>query len=330
MKFINPKVEYWEQPKGKEGVWSQIARATRVCYQSTPRNNGETDEDFVNRVILTPSRKYQKPNTDGTHINDWTYDFERQHGAMLEHGTVYLMFTFIPSIPVDVYTQLAIQFYRSNKYSIIKQIDNTHLLVTTNMRVLLENDRFDDFSRFCEPSEHERRFTFSITTDIGVTREGNRHRVNSIAEESTRYNAYNKGKYGNEITYISPAWLPQTGCVHDLNDYASWNNLTDYAKDIVDGTYKTEWDELDYYIFGLESAEFAYMGLRQVGWTAEKARQVLNLNTKTQVVYTASESDWRHFIHLRANNVSGHVHPNMAVVGELLKKEIEKNQLFSL
>ena len=54
MKIVEPSVEYWQQGAGMEGVWNQIAKATRVCYQSKPRE-GESSEDFVKRIILKPA-----------------------------------------------------------------------------------------------------------------------------------------------------------------------------------------------------------------------------------------------------------------------------------
>ena len=44
MKFVEPNVEYWPQGEGMKGVWDQIARATRVSYQSSVRE-GENSEE---------------------------------------------------------------------------------------------------------------------------------------------------------------------------------------------------------------------------------------------------------------------------------------------
>ena len=41
MKIVEPKVELWKQEPTLKGAWRQIARATRVCYQSKPRRGGE-------------------------------------------------------------------------------------------------------------------------------------------------------------------------------------------------------------------------------------------------------------------------------------------------
>lgn len=52
MRLVNQSVEQWHCGYTLPEIWSHIARCARVCYQSEPRNNGETDEEFVKRVIL--------------------------------------------------------------------------------------------------------------------------------------------------------------------------------------------------------------------------------------------------------------------------------------
>ena len=61
------------------------------------------------------------------------------------------------------------------------------VLITTNLRVLVENNWLDDLKYICEPTEyHEKRYTVHFTADAGVMREFFRHRVFSLAQESTR------------------------------------------------------------------------------------------------------------------------------------------------
>ena len=68
------------------------------------------------------------------------------------------------------------------------------------------------------------------------------------------------------------------------------------------------------------AAEFAYLGLKENNVPNDIARQVLNLNTRSQSVYTAFDDDWQHFIKLRADNVSGKVHPNMKIIADKIKE----------
>ena len=60
MELITPKVEIWEQGDGLANLWKHIAICTRVCYQSTPKNNGESDEEFVKRVETKINEDYEE------------------------------------------------------------------------------------------------------------------------------------------------------------------------------------------------------------------------------------------------------------------------------
>lgn len=63
----------------------------------------------------------------------------------------------------------------------------------------------DDLNFLCDPTEyHIKRYTVKFVTSIGICRDFLRHRKMSFLNESTRYCAYNKGKFNSEITYIIP------------------------------------------------------------------------------------------------------------------------------
>lgn len=273
MKIVEPQVELWKQEPTLEGAWRQIARATRVCYQSKPRE-GESDKAFVNRVILKPATR-----------EDGSIDFDKCHGAMLEHGTIYL------TIPKTSFVTRTIHYIHNNYSRVLFGTlfhDNNNNYVTTNMRVILENKWQDDLRFISAPDLHIGRTTFSVITDIGVTREMNRHRTFSIAEQSTRYCDFNKDKFGNDIMFIQPNWLGSEVANKEL-------------------------------IKAYTNAELYYKALRKLGYKPEQARQVLPLGIKTQAVYTAFADDWKHFLKLRADNISGKVHPNMQLVAKKIQ-----------
>ena len=290
MKIIEPSVEYWQQGADMEGVWNQIAKATRVCYQSKPRE-GESSEDFVKRIILKPA--LIEGNLDD--LEHCKFDFDKMHGAMLEHGTVYI--TVPPYIADDKISAKAFAILIINKYSKVNTINNWDY-ITTNLRVLFEENILNCLKYITEPTEHHiKRYTFSVITDIGVTREFNRHRTFSVAEQSTRYCDLTKDKFGGELTFIKPAWRQK-----DKNGFIlSFDNYDAFFAD----------------------CEQTYKQLRQQGWRPEQARQVLPLGLKTQAVYTAFSDDWEHFIRLRADNVSGKAHPNIQLVAKKIKNIYE-------
>lgn len=170
MRLIKPTLEIKEQESGLNGIHKQIEWAGRHCYQSQDKITKDSAKGFVDRMIKSG------------------------HGAMLEHGTVYLYVEYTsPFADKDYMLHSGINYkYSKNKYSKVnhKSIDNykTECYITTNLRVLVENDWMDDLQYLCEPTEfHEKRVTVKFTTGIDITREYNRHRVNSMAESSTRY-----------------------------------------------------------------------------------------------------------------------------------------------
>ena len=301
MKLIKPKAELLLQQPGLEGVYKQIELAGRTCYKSTDKITEDSAKPFVDRMINS------------------------KHTAMLEHGTVYLT---IPgeSEPdefgrVDCSPRYKGEYSR-NKYSKVnykywsqepigiqkefcKSIPRSTIYITTNLRVLVENDWLDDLKYICEPTEyHEKRYTFRLTTSIGVTRELNRHRVNSIAEQSTRYCNYSKDKFGNEVTFCLPSWVSST-------EYTEMNS-----------------DERIFFR-SCEHAEFDYLRLISKGWQPQQAREVLPLCTATEIIHTAFVSDWKHFFDLRYFGKTGAPHPNMVELTGLMAKEADKHGIWN-
>lgn len=322
MKIIEPSIEYWPQEAGMEGVWNQIARATRVCYQSKPRE-GESSGDFVKRIILKPALIEGNLND----LEHCKFDFDKMHGAMLEHGTVYI--TVPPYIADDKISAKAFTILITNKYSKVNTVNNWDY-ITNNLRVLFEENILDCLKYITEPTEHHaKRYTFSVITDIGVTREMNRHRTFSITEQSTRYCDLTRNRFGDCLNFPVPSWINKNlletsevdNCLlsdmsNDLNS-ATTENINNF--NIKEANGIDNWDDIDFYIYANIVAQYCYKALRNKGWRPEQARQVLPLGLKTQAVYTAFSDDWYHFLKLRADNVSGKAHPNIQLVAKKIK-----------
>ncbi|MBO7692984.1 MAG: FAD-dependent thymidylate synthase [Acholeplasmatales bacterium] len=331
MELIRPSFEIWEQKYDNpvEDMYKHIARCTRVCYQSEKKDNKETDEDFVKRVIL---RK-----------EPWSS--EANHLSVLENGTVYLYLEVNPENAFksfnypsalftahynwsDVVGHIAAK-YRTNNYSkaitIItkdnKAVRRTY--ITTNFRVIIENNWLDDIQFICAPTVyHIKRITVSFITNIGVSREFNRHRVDSIAEESTRYCNYNKRNDG-QLKIGLPAWFLDEEHLPYLEGH-TYDTVGDYAQGILsqeDNEIVNTWCDMDFYLCSITFSQWCYNMLIAKGWTAQMAREVLPLATKSQLIHTAFEDDWKHFFKLRSEGVSGAPHPNAKLVADKLLKE---------
>lgn len=287
MKLIKPSFEIWEQPSGLEGVYKQIERAGRICYKSEDKITEDSAKSFVDRMIKSG------------------------HGAMSEHGTVYLkVFNVIENSEL-------IDKYKSNKYSVVKEgteVYNCHgdilygscKCITTNYRVLVENGWLDDLKYICKPTEfHEKRITVHFVCDRGVSHEFVRHRVMSFAQESTRYCNYSKDKFGNELTFIQPCWLDD----ERLKLYGPYHTV------IRDKSLES------IFIASLNNAEKDYIDLIDLGWKPQEARAVLPNSLKTELVVTGFVFDWNHFFDLRARGTTGAPHPQAKELAEPLMKE---------
>ena len=267
MKLIKQSFEILDQQCGLEGIYKQIEIAGRTCYKSEDKITEDSAKEFVDRMIKSG------------------------HGAMLEHGTVYLAIPISEWRCTDDYRDSYISNPYSNVNDSLVDWENNEgtVYITTNLRVLVENGWLDDLQYICEPIEyHEKRITVKFTTDQGILREFTRHRVFSFAVESTRYCNYTKDKFSNEITFIQPNWISD----EDVKDYhINYNYFIDQDNNHITAVNR--------FMSALKNAEYFYMELIKLGWKPQQARNILPLATKCDMVMTGFVSDWKHFFELR-------------------------------
>ena len=344
MKIIKPKFEILEQQYNKEtlleDMFKHIEICGRTCYKSEDKITDTSYEKFVKMLE------------------------EAEHGAMLEHGTVYL--TIPLGTPIDdpqyMWKFDIVKFFMSNKYSKVKEktinknVDveikgyglrtqaSAHFyFITTNWRVIFENrdkllpkyflNQFNIKTEslkdsvlewITEPTEeHEKRYTVRFTYHLAVARDINRHRVQSIGEESTRYCNYSKDKFGNELNIIEPVFFSDLAKKR-INSENQWS-LKTMCRLIAQGR-ENEMDDIDMWRFVNLACEFGYKyNVDVFKWTPQKASLMLPLNTKTESIHTAFASDWIHFFNLRALGTTGAPRPSAKEVAwPLMIKFIEK------
>ena len=179
MEFLVAGFEIIEQEPGLEGMYKAAELPGRICYGSQDKMAPGTAEKFCNGLMKS------------------------NHGAPLEHGTVYLFADFYEDKGGSPLSK-----YKNNKYSKYTWNDNG-TYVTTNLRVLFENGWMDDLKYWCEPTEfHEKRYQVRFQVDRFTGEEFLRHRVASFNRESTRYVLFTKEKFGGgSIKYIVPVWM---------------------------------------------------------------------------------------------------------------------------
>lgn len=293
MRIVNPSFEIWRQQPGIDGVYRQIERVGRVCYKSEDHQTADSARPFVERMI------------------------KNEHYAMLEHGTVCLC------VPVAETTKRKLH----NRFS-RSAVEGDKAYITTNLRVLAENGWLGDLRYLCEPTPwHEPRVTVHFTTQIAITREFNRHRADSMAEQSTRYCNYSKAKFGNEIAVCLPGWVKDEAVGTEWEQRLaagridlSGAEMAELSRKVAGGTATA----LDNWVFANLAAERAYLNLIGTGRKPQEARVALPLDTATELVHTAFVSDWRHFFDLRALGTTGAPHPDAKALAQPLYEEFRR------
>lgn len=286
MRLIRSSFEILPQAPGLEGIYKQIEIGARNCYKS---------EDKIAEGSAEKMVEFLK---------------NRGHYSPLEHGTVYLVIPFkYASAP---HTADHAYEYITNKYSKVNVADCA-LYITTNFRVLVENNWLDDLKYLCEPTEyHEKRMSVMITCAIGISREFNRHRTISPSEQSTRYCNYSKDKFNGEVTYVIPQWASNI-TPESVN---GWDNK---QSDMPECTLSEK-----VFLSILANDEAVYLQLIEQGKKPQEARDVLPLATATTVMYTGFVSDWKHFFELRT---SAGAHPDARAIAIPLEEKFNELNL---
>ena len=268
MKLINQSYEICKtHGYTLQDVYKDIERAARISYKSEDKITDDSAEKMVQRLI---SMKHYSP---------------------LEFGTIYLKITLDPIR--NIYNALK---YENNPFSAITIAKDSTRYITTNYRVIIENHWEDDLQYMCAPTKyHQRRTTVKFITNRAVSHELVRHRSMSFMQESQRYVAYDKDKFGNELTFIKPAWKQP-----ELDEQTNETVLT-------------------HQLFA--NIEDTYMKLRSLGLTPQQARIVLPNATKTELYMCGFDKDWEHFFDLRDKT---HVDPQMYDLAHPLHEDYEK------
>ena len=150
MKLEKASYEIWDE---KVPLHDHIERCGRICYASESAG-GEKAVEFCNRLIRSG------------------------HLSVLEHGTIYL----------KIYSDSPDNAkYYDNQYSehYVDEEDNAY--ITTNYRVLIENNWLKDLRYLCKQTGcHDKRITVKWNVNRAIANEIVRHRKFSYSQQSTR------------------------------------------------------------------------------------------------------------------------------------------------
>ena len=274
MKLIKPSFQIIE-PTGYaiDDIYKSIELAGRVSHKSEDKITETSAKDFVGRML------------------------NMKHLATCEFGTVYL---YIDCHSPNFITIL--NKYICNKYSeciVDAEFPSGNAYISTNYRVLVENNWLDDLKYLREPTKyHHKRYTVKFICDRAIANEFVRHRKFSFLQESTRYCRYSSDKFNSELTFIEPCWLTP-----DMKSNLTYLN----------------------YVDTLQKIEDTYITLTKNGWKAEEARNVLPLSLKTELYMCGFAEDWKKFFELRSKKYGvGNPHPQADELATPLYEEFIK------
>ena len=289
MKLIKPSFQIIE-PTGYtiDDIYKSIELAGRCSHKSEDKITETSAKDFVGRML------------------------NMKHLATCEFGTVYLYIDYHnPSFGKIV------DKYNNNEYSkcTIDTVFPNKAYISSNYRVLVENNWLDDLKYLCKPTEcHHKRYIVKFICDRGILAEFTRHRRFSFMAESTRYCNYSKGKFNSELTFIQPIWTYH----QEDGDYGTLDNLKRKNVGNKDGVFFD-------FIKSLQYAEHYYLTLVKQGWKAEQARNVLPLSLKTELYMCGFAEDWKNFFKLRSKKYGvGNPHPQADELATPLYEEFIK------
>lgn len=282
-------------------MYKHIERCGRVCYRSENRITDGSAERFVKGLIKT------------------------KHYSVLEHGTVYLDY---PSNEKET-----LEFYKINPYSKLYINKKGNFSITTNYRVIIENNRESDLKYLTVPDEYYHiRHTVLMTTCIQVYKELTRQRYLSPSIESTRYCNYSVTSKFGDMKFVVAPWFKyiKEGKVI-LKEENNWKFQIGCTKENPEGSvfelqHTTE-DSLPEFklLRHLLRGEGDYRELIELyNWKPEEAAYILPQGLAAEAVFTGYDDYWDYVFDLRARDKTGKAHPLVKEIMIPLSKEFEE------
>lgn len=278
MELINPYYEISNQESfDLMGIYKQIEKTGRVSHKSEDRITETSAKDFVEKLI------------------GWG------HTACLEQGSVYLKINNDDAEGLMMLNEIPLE--KVDHYLILNKDNEGNVYISTNARVIQENNLNGLLKYLCPPTEyHEKRYCVKFVCSRAISHELVRHRKMSFIQESQRYVNYSKNKFKKEIKFIRPLW-------YDDNKHNIY--YESFSED--------QWTKEDRFYKACMNSERDYFQLLDYGLKPQEAREVLTNSTKTEIYVTGFKSDWDKFFDLRCDIAA---HPEMRRLCIPLKEEL--------
>ena len=265
MKLIKQSFEILEQTDySLKGIKQFIERCGRVCYKSEGRITDTSYEKFVDMLI------------------------KKDHARPLEFGTIHLK---MKASNFQGFIHALFSEKMFNSIWIKCNCEDKTMYITTNYRYYLNIiKQFPSIKNYFTEEDNKfypKRYTVHFITNRGIMDEFRTHVTLSHLAESTRYCAYNKDRFNNEVTFIIPNWVDsiKEGTYtkdHEFPPMWGYDNWMD-----------SEW------FYTMCKAEETYLTMVREYLVPQQAREVLPLSVKSELISCGFGSAWCNFFYRR-------------------------------
>ena len=232
-------------------IKKHIEYCARISYKSQDKITDTSYEKFVDMLV------------------------KKDHTRPLEFGTIHLRIS--EGVWNDMILTLATDYHYSTNW-IQAKLHFGEYFITTNYRYYLFLTKiYPEIEKYFTEEDNElfpKRHTVHFVLSRGIMDEFRTHVGLSHLAESTRYCNYSKDKFGGEITFVLPNWMPSS----------IWNE-NNKAGHIFLQAMKLSGD--------------IYFDLLSIGEIPQQARDVLPLGVKSELISCGFEDAWSNFFYRR-------------------------------
>lgn len=266
------------------------------------------------------------------------------HLSMFRHESLYFIVDKFTNVAKDIMDN-----YKNCPY-IEFVATNNKVYVATNGQFVREYELYADLVNYIVTDEQFAnteigfglmRYTFNVVTQISTSRELNRVSPNNIAEQSTRYCNFSRGKFEGQCVICQPHWFDlgqQEVAYYKIEDGIQYYKIDDGEfhlyrdMNILFNKYEDNPKRnimLRRYILDNNNSCEGYLEQIQLGMLPQDARGELPIDLATECCYTYSINEWRHILDLRYYGTAGTPHPNAKIIaGMIREKLIEEGHYF--
>lgn len=288
MKLVKPSIKHLDITDPLKS----IERAGRTCYKSEDKITEDSAEKFVLMLLKRTHHAMIEHGNFILEVDDSLYKeilkIEDRQYIRMSSGISGWLISGNPRALRDFCLRSDVDSYLQRQLAIVL-CDTASLLFNDVLRYTEHLKKCDAITickiRQIDPANLSRSeklkhqvASYRIICNRGFTHEQVRHRPFSYAQESTRYCNYRGG-----VSFIIPPWTTNIEPGADVG----YGNLTNYM--FKEG----------HWLHHMLDCETAYITLSNAGWKPQKARGVLPIDLKTEIVVTGNLQQWMIFFGLR-------------------------------